>query len=581
MTNLYDNRTRYSIALIVSIMSMAFCYCNISPLFLSILELLIVTSCIFLFKYFDIGQLKCFQNQCPWYWKCFHWYWALYFALIPLLNTIGSGADRLNVFDYLFPCRYCFSLHSLWLLINKAFYNHGILLAAVLLTAPLWYAFFRWLFYYIVVFFQKLSRSEWAYLITTSVLLVASLVLISFKTSFFVYPVDAENYKSEEGVIIHYQYDNNEDHFLDADTGGLLEMPFYTIGDQSRHPYFSRVISLFFPLLLILGSFFNLFIKSYAYSFALGICVVQVFLYVITGILLGRIYSRLTNNRFSTIISVLYICSFPVVFVLCPERLIFSSFFVVLSVYLIVYTSIEDLYIMIVMFLTIGTTSLSLLPICLACLLKKKILCIVLSVLPLCLLTIHNGAEWWMSNTAHLETTRKTTFQRISSYNQLLESCFFVPEWEAVNVTKRDMINQDGNTITIAPKCMIQNSLNKSVIRTNVTGFVIFVLTCLSAYYYRKETVVQVSFFWIILSVGLVGFMGFGNSRCVLYNTYFSWTVLPLALLPFNWLCQKHFKFPVMILLYGAAAFLIVCNIYFIYQVYQIVGSRYIIPPGL
>ncbi|MBR0236934.1 MAG: hypothetical protein IJQ39_02465 [Thermoguttaceae bacterium] len=581
MENINHTHSRFNLLLSVSILAMAFCYINASPLILALLELLIAISCFFLFKYFNIGQLKCFQNPCPWYWKCFHWYWALYFALTPLLNMINSGSEHIKIFDYLFPARYCLSWHSLWILLNKAFCSHCVLLTAVLLTAPLWYALFRWLFYYIVVFFQNLSRSEWTYLIPATVLLIASLVLISSKTSFFAYPVDSENYKSEDGVVIHYQFDSNEDHFLDTDTGGLLEMPFYTIGDQSRHPYFSRVISLFFPLLLLLGSIFNLFIKSYAYSFALGISAVQVILYVITGILIKRIYSQITNSYFSTLISVFYICSFPVVFVFCPERLIFSSFFVVLSIYLIIYSQIENLYISIVMFLTIGTTSLSLLPISLACLFKKKISCIVLSVLPLCLLTIHNGADWWLSNTAHLETTSKTTSQRISSYNQLLESCFFVSEWKAVNISKRDMINPDGKTTTISPKIIIQNSLDKSRIRANITGIIIFALTCLSVYYYRKETVVQISFFWILVSVGLVGLMGFGNSRCVLYNTYFSWAVLPLALLPFNWLCQKGYKIPVIVILYGVAAFLVVCNIYFICQIYQIVGARYIIPPGI
>lgn len=579
MENINHTNSRFNLLLALSILAMAFCYINASPLILAVLELLIAVSCIFLFRYFNIGQLKCFQNQCPWYWKCFHWYWALYFALTPLLNMINSGSEHIKIFDYLFPARYCFSLHSLWILLNKALYSHSVLLAAALLTAPLWYVLFRWLFYYIVVFFQNLSRLEWVYLITAVSLLTVSLIVLASKTSFFVYPVDAESYASEEGAVIHYRYNANENHFLDSDTGGLLEMPFYTIGDHSRHPYFARVMTLFFPLLLLISSLYNIFFNSYAYSFALGISSIQIILYVLSGIYLMRLYSQITNLKFAACIAVLYICSFPIVFVYCPERLVFSSFFVILSLYLIIHSQIDDVSLVFVIFLAIGTTSLSLLPIGVACLLKNKKRCIFLSVIPLCLLTVHNGLDWWKSNTIHLETT--TPYQRIASYNQLLQSCFFVPEWKSVNVSKSEVIKDDGSKVTISPKCIIQTALKNSSLRTNITGLVILALSCFSVCCYRKETIVQTSFFWILVSIVLIGIMGFGNSQCVLYNTYFSWAVLPSAFLSLYYYGMKHPKIPVIPVLYGLAMYMLICNIYFMYQVVQIVSARYFIPPGI
>lgn len=579
MTYLYDTRMRYNILLVISIMSITFCYCNTSPLILSILELLIVVLSIYFLKIFDIGQLQFLQKKYNLLWESVLGFWSVYYCLIPLLNMVSSGSDHLIIFDYLFPNRYCFSLRSLWTLLNKADFKF---LIPVFLTVPLWYVIFRWLFYYIIEFFQKLSRIELTYLISLTTTLLALLIILSSKTSFFVYPADSETYVSEENTIIQYRYDGNENHFLDSDTGGLLEMPYYTIGDHSRHPYFSRVMTLFFPLLLLLSSVYNIFFNSYAYSFALGISSIQIVLYVLSGIFLMRLYSRIIKRRFAICLAILYICSFPVVFVFCPERLVFSSFFVILSLYLIVLSKIDDIYLTFVIFLTIGTTSLSLLPIGFACFLKCKMRCVLISVIPLCLLTVHNGLEWWKSNTIHLETTGTTSIQRVTSYNQLLQSCLFVPDWKSVNVSKSEVIKDDGSKVTISPKCSIQTTLKNSYLKTNITGFIILALSCFSAYVYRKKAIVQVSFFWLLVSIGLIGIMGFGNSQCVLYNTYFSWAVLPLAILPFNCFYKNNnFKLPVMILLYGVAVLMVVSNAYFIYQVVQIVSSRYFIPPGI
>ena len=169
---------RYSILIVISVMSMTFCYCNTSPLILSILELLIVVLSIFLLRKFDIGQLQFLQKKYNLFWESVLGFWSVYFCLIPLLNMVSSGSDHLIIFDYLFPNRYCFSLRSLWSLINKADFK---LLLSVILTVPLWYVILRWLFYYIVDFFQNMSRIEWAYLIslTTALYLALSFLYIT------------------------------------------------------------------------------------------------------------------------------------------------------------------------------------------------------------------------------------------------------------------------------------------------------------------------------------------------------------------------------------------------------------------
>ncbi|MBQ3350905.1 MAG: hypothetical protein IJG38_10940 [Thermoguttaceae bacterium] len=100
-------------------------------------------------------------------------------------------------------------------------------------------------------------------------------------------------------------------------------------------------------------------------------------------------------------------------------------------------------------------------------------------------------------------------------------------------------------------------------------------------YLYKKELIIKISFLWLLISVILVGIVGFGNSQCVLYCSYFSWAIIPLALLPFYWLWQKFPRLPIPQALYLFAAYLAISNLYFIYQVVQIVSERYIIPPGI
>ena len=581
INSLCSLRFRTSVLLTVSVLAILFCYSNMPIVYVGLIEILALVGCIVFFRKFDVTQYELFQYKPLWFWRICEWYWAIYLCFIPLLNMVQSQNDKLCLFVYLFPYKYCLSLKTYITLITHSFNLNILLFTAVLLTLPIWHIVTKILFYNIILFFQKISHFEVLFLFSAITVLLSVLFLLSSKTSFFVYPVDNETFLSEEDNIIHYKYRVNMDHFLDSDTGGLLEMPYYTIGDHSRHPYFARVMTLFFPLLLLLGSLFNVFFNSYAYSFAIGISVIQVFLYVLTGLLLLRIYSSITTGSFAGCLGIIYICSFPVVFVLCPERLIFSSFFLVLSIYLIIVNS-KDIYILFVTFLAIGTTSLSLIPIFIAYYLQRKKFNIILAVIPLCLLTLHNGLEWWLKdNNIHLQSANSSIYQKFSSYNQLIESCFLVPEWNAVDVKKHEISNSDGEKITISPKCIIQTTIKRSLLKTNIISCICIILSCISMYLYKKELIIKISFLWLFISIILVGIMGFGNSQCVLYCSYFSWAIIPLALLPFYWLWQKFPRLPIPQALYLFAAYLAISNLYFIYQVVQIVSERYIVPPGM
>lgn len=67
-----------------------------------------------------------------------------------------------------------------------------------------------------------------------------------------------------------------------------------------------------------------------------------------------------------------------------------------------------------------------------------------------------------------------------------------------------------------------------------LVGTGVISLCCLSCYFYRREYFVRMAFVWILVSVGILGVVGFGASpeEMILFSSYFSWAVLPLTVLP-------------------------------------------------
>ena len=162
------------------------------------------------------------------------------------------------------------------------------------------------------------------------------------------------------------------------------------------------------------------------------------------------------------------------------------------------------------------------------------------------------------------------------NYNQFLCSNLIAPNWNYEIKT----IEYVDNGIEKQFSSIWINQDKRTVCET-VIGITIIVLCILSMCFSFKTRIIQISFLWLLLSIIIVGIMGFGHDCSVLYCSYFSWAIIPLALLPFYWLWQKFPRLPIPQALYIFAAYLAISNLYFIYQVVQIVSERYIVPPGM
>ena len=592
MTNIIKSlcrpRFRISVILTVSILAFLLCYINLPIVYIGLIDLLVLAGCIGFFYKVDVTQYELFQYKPHWFWRICELYWSLWFGFNIFLEwlkvqypSLCSSSDINNSLLNGFA-------NFIGQDVYKAYFSNYLFLPIIILTIPVCCCCFRWLFKQIVDFFKSLTKFEICFLAISSSLLIAVLFIISSTTSFFVCPVDRELYLSESSNEINYNIEklNEEyefdnliycDFFFYTDCAPFVQRHNYDKAtDTCRHPFSQYVFFFFTPLFYLTASFFSLFFHSFVYCTALAIAVVQIFLFDLVGVFLYRLFLRVVNDAFSKLIAVLYVCSFPVIFALCPEKLIFSAFLLVMAVYIGLSESSSPLKSFIAQLAAVGATSLSFVPLALINLYNRRTIHSVAILIVVLLVTLCRNFDWIKINTKAIPQ-RISLSQRLNSYFQLESSCFSVPNHEIINTDfeilsskeKTDLISS--RTILVsAPSCFDECS-----------GVIVFLLGCLSSLMFRQHRIVIIFSFWILLSLIIIGIIGFGIFESVLYCSYFSWAIIPLALLPFYWLWQKFPRLPIPQALYIFAAYLAISNLYFIYQVVQVVSERYIVPPGM
>ena len=555
----FQNRFIISAILTVSIMAWIIGILNMPIRWVALAEILTLLLCIVFFHKVDVTQWDIIQYKPKLLFQICEWIWAAWFVFhdsrlyyklqiaYPSLKNLISENVRLNCIIEPFP---------------RFLQDNICYMPIVICMLPCYLIIIRFLFLGFGNLIKSMSGFEKRFVLISTAVFTAALIIISSKTSYFVYPVDSINYKCEDadGIQYHRSWDICN-HFFDTDTGRLLAIKFYNSDNHSRHPYFSYVMIGFFPVWSVLCLIYHLFFNSVAYSYALSISTIQILLYVLSGIFIGRIIQKTFNANDVCIFPLTYICTFPFVFVFVPERLIFSSFFLIFAVYLAIAQS-ESKNNIIVSLLALGTTFLSIIPISVIYFLNKQwknfLILFTVSVMVLAYYP-------WENNNVSINGANRV--DRIANYCQMLESCFCVPEW---NVHEDESLH----------KTMIQTSLERSYYSTLITGSLIFLLCLIGFGLFWKERFAQSSLIWLITSLGIVGIVGFGNEECVLFNTYFSWAIISLSLLPFYLLGKKFPKLPVSLLIYILDVFWALNSLYFVHQIVEIVSNRYCIPPG-
>lgn len=587
LKSLCNQRFRISALLTASILAFLLCYINLSIVFVGLVEIIVLAGCIVFFCKVDVTQFELFQYKPNWFWRVCEWYWSLWFSFNYFLEWLKAQYPSLcSTSDVTHPILMGFA-DFIGQDVYKAYFSNVLFLPIVILTIPVCCCCFRWLFKQIVEFFRSLTRFEICFLAISSIVLAAVLLFVSSITGFFVCPVDRDLYLSESSKEIKYNIEKFNEEY-EFDDFGYCDFFFYTdcapfvqkhnyekATDSCRHPFSQYVFFFFAPLFYLTALFFSLFYHSFVYCTALAIAIVQILLFVLMGIFLYRLFLPLVNNAFSKLIAVVFVCSFPVVFALCPEKLIFSAFLLVLAAYTGLSES-SSLKSFVAQLAAVGATSLSFVPLALINLYNRRNMHSVVILIVVLIVTLCRNFDWIKPNTKSIPE-RISFSQRLNSYFQLESCCFAVPNHEII---KKDLeiVSSNDKTYLIPSKIIVVSAPSCF---DECTGIIVFVLCCLSALTFRQNKVIIVCSFWALLSLIIIGIIGFGISESVLYCSYFSWAIIPLALLPFYWLWQKYPRLPVPQALYLFAAYLAVSNLYFIYQIVQTVSERYIVPPGM
>ena len=592
---LSSSRIRISVLLTVSILAMLFCCINLPIVYVGLIEALALAGCIAFFRKVDVTQYELFQYKPHWFWRICEWYWTVWFCFktLPFITCLGNCYPTLKYAYFVYPSIFKsitdFAISNFGKVIAVRYMSTIMLAPIIILTMPIIYYCFRWLFKQIAEFFQSFTKFEKYFLAISSSVLIAILFIVSSKTSYFVYPVDRELYLTENIQNIVFDFKEYEEQyefdgvfigncFFRSDTPHLLINRYYLNNnlDYCRHPYCQFVLNFFNPLFYSIAGLFSLYFRSFAYCIPLGIAVVQIVLFIISGILLERLFLPIVNNTYSKLIATVYVCSFPIVFAFCPERLIFSSFFLVLAVYI---SLNENTFLKSVLsqLCAIGITSLSIAPIFLVNLINKHMVRIIVILSVLLSVSVYRHFDWINMNTVHIHEN-DSILKKLGLYFQFESSCIMLPNNKICNMESyfktwgEDFISfRPPQTVVISVPSKIDSAI----------GIIVFILCTISSWLFRHSKIVLISYSWILISFAIIGIIGFGNSECVLYCSYFSWAVIPLALLPFYWLWQKFPRLPIPQTLYVFAAYLAISNLYFIYQVVQLVSDRYIVPPGM
>ncbi len=578
LKRLLNHRFRISVLFTISFLAILLCIINQSIVYVGTIEIAALTACIIFFRKIDVTQFELFSYKPRWFWRICELYWTIYYSFNYLLRSLLTLYPSFK--NHFFIQHSAYNENDL----TVAILANIIIVTITIFTAPICFYSFRCIFKWIAEFIQNLTMSEKYYLVLSSSILIAILITVSSITSYFVFPVDRELYVSENrnNIVIGYPICANEryycDFFFNTDTASLLRSRFYDSEEisNSRHPFSNFVISLFTPLFYAVGTLFALFFRSYVYSISLGVAAVQIILFVLTGVLLARLFVSLTNAVFSRIISIIYVLSFPVLFCFCPERLILSSFFLVLAVY----NGVKEKDWLNSIFsetCAVGITSMAMAPIFLINFIHKRYWQIVFLFSLLIVVSLFHSHDWINYNTRFINH-KNSAVSRLESYFQFESSCFCRPCYNIVKSELNKEQVQTKNPIPAPYKTVVLAVPSKTDV---FFGIIIFTLCCVSAIKYLFHEIIIVCTFWLLISLGIIGVIGFGNSECVLYCSYFSWAVIPLALLPFYWLWQKYPRLPIPQALYLFAVYLAISNLYFIYQVVQIVSERYIVPPGM
>lgn len=319
---------------------------------------------------------------------------------------------------------------------------------------------------------------------------------------------------------------------------------------------------------------------SFSYSMGIGLAIVQIILWVWTGLMIRRLLERLTNIQFSFSVAALYLCSFPMFFVIVTDRQILSTFTLVAFVYYRYanrdlkssgdFVPVDYLWSL----AAIGTTLTSVLASGFELLKSNRsfglflrdsfqygVICLLTFLLlaPQHALNLAGVRECFQWTHLNSETPKET--YRVRQYLHFVESNVFFP---ASQISKEEISAKSPTEVPVSYL---------------LTGCILFALAVTGGVLYRKEPVVQMMSVWVLLSLILLLGLGYGArfNEMQLLIPYFSWAFVPLIMLPFHYFLKNYGNL-VAIGILLCALFTLAQNLYYVAELTRVTTGFYVIP---
>ncbi|MDO4629146.1 MAG: hypothetical protein Q4C70_08185 [Planctomycetia bacterium] len=445
----------------------------------------------------------------------------------------------------------------------------AISLIVALGSIPAAHYIFQWLLrlveYPIQEFFRNFTKYETIFAISLFLILISALLVCSTQSSVWIAPMNPAFFLLDDPL--------NPNSICSGTIWGS-DCRIYTVPQDEyrlnmfRHPYYSVVFFPFIPFFfLIAGLLWGLGFGVWFYCVAASMAILQIAWWILGGIMLRRMLQDVFNDTCSYAFMLFYLTSFPMIFSFVPERLGLTTFTLLAFLYFRRFSGNIDLSRLsrldyLTAFAAGGTTLTSLLfPVFVLWRNRKSFrgyiqecfkligAWILLAVIwgtfftPLSVTAqyerfsenfrwIPTTRSWWKptdETMLKLQTTLKPktmlklqTTQDPQQYHQFrqflhfIESNLFQPDYEIVSNSVYSVHQEEIGKIYIGG------------------GMIIGILCFISCSLYRNFPLIQEMGIWFLFSVGLLGVLGFGSvtNEMTLYTSYFSWAILPLAVLP-------------------------------------------------
>lgn len=387
---------------------------------------------------------------------------------------------------------------------------------------------------------EKLSKVEKRYLIITVIIAsILSFIVVNNTTAFG----STKNNNYENDVI--YTSDSNYLTTIDVwSTVGCIE-------NDIRQPFFG-VFSLPFSIVAHLVSDLVFFIpKTYSYEFTM--IITQYMLIAFSIIFLARILKVKEKNK--KYLFCLLTLNYPVIlFGLLLEQYAVSLFYLTLTIYMFKINKkdeINNAYIA-----AVGTISTSavLFPLITKYdnfknWFKKVFKCFKNAI---AILILSGRFTLFFTLPEKLESLLKFTGAKVSFYDKLCQYLNFI---ETLFLSNKGIVTYDKN---ISSGLIYYSYQMNKTSTLSIVGIIILIICLISYILNHKEYMAKISFGWVLFSIILLLFIGWGTSEngLILYSLYFYWAFYILYYLLLKKLIKKEKIFNYIILISSILIFI-------------------------